>query len=77
LTQYEQVVAEDVGLSFKKGNILRLAGLIDIENTVSLGCAGAIITHLQRRTTNEYASTSISTGYEIRSIETFTFKETM
>lgn len=77
LTQNEQVTAENVGFSFEKGNILRLAGSIDIENVVSLGCASAVLTYLQRRTTNEYGSTTIDTGYKIRSIENFTLKSTM
>ncbi|KAH8697365.1 putative DNA mismatch repair protein Msh5 [Talaromyces proteolyticus] len=53
LTQIEEVNDENVGFSFEKGKLLRLAGVVDIENSVSIGCTGAVLTYIHRQRTNE------------------------
>lgn len=72
------MTAENVGFSFEKGKILRLGGVVDIENLISLGCAGAILTYIQRRRTAEHTDME-NTGAAcvVRSVETFFLKETM
>ncbi|PGH21494.1 hypothetical protein AJ80_03162 [Polytolypa hystricis UAMH7299] len=62
---------EDVGFTEQQGRLLNLGGSIDIENPVSIGCAGAIVTYLQRRkTTNpEPGDTAAEEAFRIRSIE--------
>ncbi|KFY67615.1 hypothetical protein V496_01506 [Pseudogymnoascus sp. VKM F-4515 (FW-2607)] len=37
-----------------QGRLLRLAGCIDFESRVSIGCAGAVLSYLARRRTTEY-----------------------
>lgn len=73
----EQITVENAGFTSQKEKLLRLASHIDLENTVSLGCAGAILTYLQRRRTSEYPSDGISGAFRVRSIESFTLKGTM
>ena len=76
--QAEEVIAENAGFSFEKGKLLRLGGIVDIENTVSLGCTGAVLTYVQRRRTTDYNSLENSgTACVVRSVETFFLRGTM
>lgn len=76
LTQQHDVInPENTGFSLDKGKLLRLAGSIDIENKVSLGCVGAVITYLQRRRT-EYTDPNEG-GSTIRYLNIFSLKGTM
>lgn len=76
--QAEEVIAENAGFSFEKGKLLRLGGILDIDNTVSLGCAGAVLTYVQRRVMTTYNSLESSgTACAVRSVETFFLKGTM
>jgi DNA mismatch repair protein MSH5 len=77
-TQTEEVAAENLGLSFEKGQVLRLAGAVDIENSVSIGCAGAVLAYVQRQGVNEI----LQIGEEfvtqpVRSVEAFFLRGTM
>lgn len=73
----EQITMENAGFTSQKEKLLRLAGHIDLENTVSLGCAGAILTYLQRRRTSEYLLLMAFPAVLGRSVESFTLKGTM
>ena len=76
--QAEEVIAENAGFSFEKGKLLRLGGIVDIENTVSLGCTGAVLTYVQRRRATDYNSLENSgLACAVRSVETFFLKGTM
>jgi DNA mismatch repair protein MSH5 len=76
--QAGEVIAENAGFSFEKGKVLRLGGIVDIENVVSLGCAGAILTYVQRQRTTEYSDQENSgAACVVRSVETFFLKGTM
>ncbi|QKX55952.1 uncharacterized protein TRUGW13939_03051 [Talaromyces rugulosus] len=77
-TQTEEVAAENLGLSFEKGQVLRLAGAVDIENSVSIGCAGAVLAYVQRQGVNEI--TQIGEEFvtqPVRSVEAFFLRGTM
>lgn len=77
-TQSEEVDAENLGLSYEKGKILRIAGAVDIENFVSIGCAGAVLAYVQRQSINE--TTQIGDEFvthPVRSVEAFFLKGTM
>ncbi|EER28003.1 MutS domain III family protein [Coccidioides posadasii C735 delta SOWgp] len=51
--------AEDVGFTSQQGELLYLAGIVDMENHVSVGCAGALIAYLQRkRSTQDFQGDS-------------------
>lgn len=48
------VDGEDLGFTDQQGKFLHLASTIDMENQVSIGCAGALITYLQRKRSTQY-----------------------
>ncbi|KUL91366.1 hypothetical protein ZTR_01674 [Talaromyces verruculosus] len=76
--QAEEIIAENAGFSFEKGKLLRLGGIVDIENTVSLGCTGAVLTYVQRRRTTDYNTLENSgSACAVRLVETFFLKGTM
>ncbi|EGE03201.1 DNA mismatch repair protein msh5 [Trichophyton equinum CBS 127.97] len=43
------VTGENVDFTEQQGDLLNIGGVIDMENCISVGCAGAIITYLQRK----------------------------
>lgn len=72
LTYDDQVGTENVGFTAHEGKILHLAGFIDMENTISVGCAGALLTYLQRKRATEYLPNDDSVhAFRVRSIEMF------
>ncbi|KAF9890300.1 MutS protein msh5 [Aspergillus nanangensis] len=79
LVDPEQMDPETLDFTLQEGRLLHMSSSIDMENTVTIGCAGAVLTHLQRRratissTTNEN-STSF---YQIDSMEMFCLSGTM
>ncbi|KAL3711741.1 hypothetical protein TMatcc_000433 [Talaromyces marneffei ATCC 18224] len=75
--QAEEVIAENAGFSFEKGKLLRLGGIVDIENSVSLGCTGAVLAYVQRRSTEHNSLENSIATYAVRSVETFFLKGTM
>lgn len=78
LTYDDQVNTEEVGFTAHEGKILHLSGFIDMENTVSVGCAGALLTYLQRRRATEYLPNDDSpSAFRVRSVEMFTLQGTM
>ncbi|KAJ9303252.1 hypothetical protein DTO271G3_626 [Paecilomyces variotii] len=78
LSYDDQVDADDVGFTAQEGKLLRLTGCIDLENTISVGCAGAVLTYLQRRKATEYLPSDPEVNrLSVRSIEMFTLKGTM
>lgn len=71
-TQTEEVAAENLGLSFEKGQVLRLAGVVDIENSVSIGCAGAVLAYIQRQCVKEITQIGEEFAtHPVRSVEAF------
>ncbi|CRG85001.1 MutS protein homolog 5 [Talaromyces islandicus] len=77
-TQTEEVAAENLGLSFEKGQVLRLAGAVDIENSVSIGCAGAVLAYFQRQVVNEITQIGDNfVTHPVRSVEAFFLRGTM
>ncbi|KAJ9212412.1 hypothetical protein DTO166G4_6043 [Paecilomyces variotii] len=78
LSYDDQVDADEVGFTAQEGKLLRLTGCIDLENTISVGCAGAVLTYLQRRRATEYLPSDPEVNrLSVRSIEMFTLKGTM
>ncbi|GFF46840.1 DNA mismatch repair protein MSH5 [Aspergillus lentulus] len=74
----EQLDAESLGFTLQEGRLLHMASSIDMENTVTIGCAGAVLAYLQRRRTTDSIATLGSTGaYQVRSVEMFSLKGTM
>ncbi|CAI6250959.1 unnamed protein product [Periconia digitata] len=59
--------------------LLRLAGLIDLDSNLTIGCAGALLSYLQRRRAAAYLPGGIDTQHVFRvsTVEMFSLKETM
>lgn len=64
----------ETGFTRHQGKLLRLSGRIDLESQVSVGCAGAVLTHLQRRRAVQYlpGDEDASRAFRISEIEMFT-----
>ncbi|PKX94249.1 MutS family protein MSH5 [Aspergillus novofumigatus IBT 16806] len=74
----EQLDAESLGFSLQEGRLLHMASSIDMENTVTIGCAGAVLAYLQRRrTTDSITTLGSNAAYQVRSVEMFSLKGTM
>ncbi|KKK17632.1 hypothetical protein ARAM_004026 [Aspergillus rambellii] len=62
LAERDQVDSENLDFTLQEGRHLHLSSFIDLENKVTIGCAGAILTYLQRRRSSD----SISEGMTSR-----------
>ena len=45
----EEVDPEEMGFTLQEGRLLHISSSVDMGNPVTIGCAGAILTYLQRR----------------------------
>ncbi|EPE36247.1 P-loop containing nucleoside triphosphate hydrolase [Glarea lozoyensis ATCC 20868] len=63
----------------KQGRLLRLAGWIDLGSYLTIGCAGAILSHIARRRNIEYLPNDGAAlgAFRIRTIEMFTLSSQM
>lgn len=78
LTGPEEVNPEDMGFTLYEGRLLHISSAIDIENPVTMGCVGAILTYLQkRRAKNTGLEHMDSCAFRVRSLEMFSLKDTM
>lgn len=61
-------------LAGHQGRILRLAGWIDLDSWLTVGCAGALLGHISRRKNIEYVPNNrdFLVAFQIRTIEMFT-----
>ena len=60
----------------RRGRLLKLASWVDVDSKVTVGCAGAVLTHLQRRRAVERDETEEG-GMVIAQIEMFSLKDVM
>ena len=69
----------DLGFTERQGQLLQLSACIDMENRVSIGCAGALITYLQRKSPPESLSgvRVANVAFRIRSLEMLSLQGTM
>ncbi|KAJ5904388.1 DNA mismatch repair protein MutS core [Penicillium tannophilum] len=78
LTGPEEISPEDLGFTLHEGRLLHISSTIDMENPVTIGCAGALLTYLQKR---KAASTGMeiinSCAFRVRFLEMFSLKDTM
>lgn len=70
---------ENSGFTAHQGKVLHLSGYIDVENRISVGCAGAVLTCLQRKRAADYlpGDQSAELAFRIKSIEMFSLQGTM
>ena len=70
---------DDFGSTSRQGNFLKLSSWIDLDNLVSIGCVGAVLTYLQRKRSSEYLQDdpNAQQAYRITSLEMFSLKGTL
>ena len=71
--------AYETGFTKHQGKLLRLSGWIDLESQLSVGCAGAVLTYLQRRRMVQYlpGCEDANRAFRISNIQMFTLGGTM
>ncbi|KAL3463308.1 muts domain V-domain-containing protein [Aspergillus heterothallicus] len=80
LVDTDQLDNENLDFTLQEGRHLHMASFLDLENKVTLGCAGAILTYLQRRRSSDLIAgdtASASELYQIRSFEMSALSGTM
>ncbi|KAL5336958.1 muts domain V-domain-containing protein [Aspergillus crustosus] len=78
LVDTDQLDTENVDFTLQEGRHLHMASYLDLENKVTLGCAGAILTYLQRRRSSDMvAGGATSELYQVTSLEMSTLSGTM
>lgn len=74
----EQLDAEDMGFTSQEGRFLHMSSSVDMENVVTIGCAGAVLTYLRRRRApGPSMLDSSSETYQVKSMEMFGLEGTM
>ncbi len=70
---------DDAGYTTNQGKLLRLSTKIDVESRLTIGCAGAVITYLQRRKAVDYLPGDVdaSSAFRVTTIEVFSLKGIM
>lgn len=74
----EELDPDNVGFTLEEGRLLHVSSSVDMENSVTIGCAGAILSYLQRR-----RATASSVGpldacpFRVRYLEIFNLRDTM
>lgn len=69
----------DSGFAGRHGQLLRLAGWINMESKMTVGCAGAVLTYLQKRRTTSFlpGDRDAAGMFRVTTIEMFTLSGTM
>lgn len=67
------------GFTGRQGQLLRLSGWIDVESRITVGCAGAVLTYLQRRKAARFLPGDIDSqlAYRVSTIEMFSLSGMM
>lgn len=70
---------DETGLTDERGRALLVSSHVNLQSKISIGCAGAIVTYLQRRKASEFlqGDHSAEEAYHILRLECFSFKDTM
>lgn len=73
----DEVDPEEMGFTLQEGRLLHISSSVDMENPVTIGCAGAILTYLQRRRTAAPSPLEDGNEYRIRALQMFSLRDTM
>lgn len=73
----EEVVSEEMGFTPREGRLLHISSSVDMENPVTIGCVGAILTYLQRRRAVAPTVLEETSEYRIRALQMFNLNDTM
>ncbi|KAJ6076301.1 hypothetical protein N7499_008282 [Penicillium canescens] len=73
----EEVNPEEMGFTLQEGRLLHISSSIDMENPVTIGCAGAILQYLQRRRSSAPSPLGGGNEYRVRVLQMFNIRDTM
>ncbi|KAH8425985.1 uncharacterized protein LDX57_003724 [Aspergillus melleus] len=77
LVDPDQMDTESLDFTLQEGRLLHMGGSIEMQNTVTMGCAGAILTYLQRRKAMMSSGNGSVEIFRIVSVEMMGLKGTM
>ncbi|KAL8732568.1 MAG: hypothetical protein Q9181_003910 [Wetmoreana brouardii] len=75
----DYVDSNEPGCTGRQGKLLRLAGRINLESRLTVGCAGAVLTYLQRKKAVVYlpGDAEANLAFRVSAIETFSLSGVM
>ncbi|CDM30496.1 DNA mismatch repair protein MutS, type 1 [Penicillium roqueforti FM164] len=73
----EEVDPEEMGFTLQEGRLLHISSSVDMDNPVTIGCAGAILTYLQRRRAAAPSPLEEGNEYRVRALQMFNLRDTM
>ncbi|KAJ5166787.1 DNA mismatch repair protein MutS core [Penicillium canariense] len=74
----EEINPENMGFTLHEGRLLHMSSSIDMENPVTVGCAGAVLSHLQkRRATGARIGPMDDCPFKVRYLEMCSLRDTM
>ena len=77
----EGIDADEIGFTYRQERLLKLSAMINLESNSSVGCVGAVLTYLQRKTAAErdfiQDDVDAQWAYRVRHIEAFSVEGTM
>lgn len=75
----DQLIADEYGMSEERGQILHISSLLNLCSRLSIGCAGAVITYLQRKKSSAYLpeDPAADTAFAINRLEMFSLEGVM
>ncbi|KAH3979586.1 hypothetical protein HBH70_150560 [Parastagonospora nodorum] len=70
---------DEENIAGKQGQLLRLAGWVDVDSQATVGCAGALISYLQRRRAAAYlpGDEAAHLMFRVSTLEMFSLRDTM
>lgn len=74
------LISNVTGYNGRKGKLLHLSSMVDLESRLSVGCAGAVLTYLQRRKAVNHLITGTDDApsiFKISTISMFNLDRTM
>lgn len=79
VTYEDDMVGGDMGFTGRQGQLLRLSGWINMESRLTVGCAGAVLSYLQRRRSTSFlpGDQAARVMFRVSTIEMFSLKESM
>lgn len=73
----EEVDPEEMGFTLQEGRLLHISSSVDMENPVTIGCAGAVLTYLQRRGAAAPSPLEEGNEHRVRALQMFNLRDMM
>jgi DNA mismatch repair protein MSH5 len=79
VTHDVEFTGAEAGFAGRQGQLLRLAGWINMESRLTVGCAGAVLSYLQRRRTTSYlpGDQAARSMFRVSTVEMFSLSGSM